>query len=204
MALSPNQERAEWARTPGTVARWRASRMRRSRPRSVLPITVSPSRTRASPSTVPRASSTRSARGFSLPLTDSTSTSAAVSATASPRMSSIRWPSRGQAVGAEDVVELRLAVPLALGQPLDHQYAGQAEGAAGELPVPGSGHRHRPRRDVPPADLFAGLGVDHRDRRVEDYPGPDHRAAPDPGALGDHGPAADQRLVLDHHRPGVR
>src|SRR4051812_9693231 len=77
--------------------------------------------------------------------------------------------SDSDAVAAEDVVELGLVMTLALGEPLDDEGARQPEGAARELAEAGALHDDAPRRHVAAADLVARLGVDHRDRRVQDH-----------------------------------
>ena len=57
-----------------------------------------------------------------------------------------RHRSRRDAVVPEDVVELRLVVALALGEPLDDEHAGEEELAAGELAPARGLDGHRPRR----------------------------------------------------------
>ena len=78
--------------------------------------------------------------------------------------------SRRELVLAQDGLELRLVVALPGVEALDHQHAGQEELPTGVLAATGGADGHAPRRDRPPADLLTGLGVDDRDRRVEDGP----------------------------------
>src|SRR3954447_14581689 len=93
--------------------------------------------------------------------------------------------SDGDAVAAEDVVELGLVVALALGQALDDEGAREPERAARELPEAGALHDDAPRRHVAAADLVARLAVDDRDRRVQDHARPQHGAAAHTGPFGD-------------------
>ena len=56
-----------------------------------------------------------------------------------------------------------------------------------------------------PRDLFAGLcGEGLNDRRIQVCPSPRDRTASRTNALGDHAPASDESVVLDHNVHGVR
>ena len=105
---------------------------------------------------------------------------------------------------AKDLVELHLVVALTLGQRLEDQHAGKEELAARKLSTTRGPDSHRPSRDLASADLGTGLRVDDRDRGVQDRAGTKHRPTPHAGPLHHHAAAADERLVLDHHRPGIR
>jgi len=52
--------------------------------------------------------------------------------------------------------------------------------------------------------MMRAQGVDDRDRRVQDHSSSEHRTSSDAGALGDHGTAVDERVVLDDDRGGLR
>src|SRR5271165_2645343 len=180
-----------------TVSRWPARISRRSRPRCVRATTLSPTRSTVRPPTARSSAATRSASGPSDPLGDGTATSSAARASRS-----FTGPgggrSRAHAVLAQDGVQVHLVVALARLEPAQNQHAGQEELAPRELPAAAARDGDRPRRHDPPVDLGPGLGVDDRDGRVEDGPGPEHRSPPDPGPVGHHAPAAHEGIVLDH------
>src|SRR5690606_28163687 len=191
----------------GTVSMWPATTTRSLRPREVRATTALPSRMTSRCRRSRRDASMRSASSRSPPLTDSTSTICAARTSARCVRSSpmrVEPPSGVDTVLAQDVVELRLVVALPFLQPLEHQYARQAEGAAGELLLPGAAHGDAPVGDAAPADLLTGLHVDHRHGRRQDRARADDGAPAHPGPFDDHGAAAEQRVVLDDHGHGVR
>src|SRR5205085_7903222 len=65
-------------------------------------------------------------------------------------------------------------------------------------------HGDRPRRNDAARHLFAGLGVDDGNRRVEHRALADDAAFADACALRDHRAATDHRLATDHHRRRLR
>src|SRR5579875_529719 len=104
----------------------------------------------------------------------------------------------------ENPVERDLVGRRALGQPAQHEHAGQAELAPGEPAAVGAADADRPRRDLAAREFLAGLRIDDVRAAGQDRPGAEHCPGPDPGAVHDHAPGADERLVLDHHRDRVR
>ena len=52
-------------------------------------------------------------------------------------------------------------------------------------------------------DLLSRLCIDDRDRRVEDRPCAQHGTSADASSFDHHRATPDERLVFDHHRPGV-
>src|SRR5487761_1660071 len=133
------------------------------------------------------------------------STSSAVRASRStPGLTPTLRQSCRDAVGAEDLVQLRLVVALPLAEPPQHDDARQEEFAAGQLPAPHGADGDAPGRDDPAPEVGTGLTIDLRDGGVENRALAEHRATTHPSALGHHRAAADHDVVLDHDRHGVR
>src|SRR4051794_21403230 len=84
------------------------------------------------------------------------------------------------AVAAEDVVELGLVMALALREALHHQHAGQTKRPTRIFTGSRCADSHRPWGHMAAADLVARLGVDDRDRRVEDDTFAEHGTPTDP------------------------
>src|SRR6201989_761634 len=108
------------------------------------------------------------------------------------------------AVVPQNFVQRGFVVAVTLGQPPQHQHAGQAELAAGELAGPGAADAHRPGRRLTPGQFLPGLGVDHVHAGAQDRARAQHRALTDPGPFHDHAPGADEGVVTHHHRHRVR
>ena len=105
---------------------------------------------------------------------------------------------------AQEIVELALVVSLAGLESLDHEHAREAELTARERPRPRCLDGHATRRHHSPTQLLAGLGIDDRDRAGENDPGTDERTVADAGAFDDHRAAADDAVVADDDRRGLR
>ena len=84
---------------------------------------------------------------------------------------------------------------------LDDHRAGEAGAAV--LARQRAGDDNRIRRDPAVADL-AGGAVDDLGRSAEEHAHRQHRALLDDHAFGDFGARADEAIVLDDHRPGLK
>src|SRR5215472_13871385 len=105
---------------------------------------------------------------------------------------------------AQDGVELGLAVPAALRKPPQHEQAGHAVLASGELARPRAADAHRPCRDFSRRQLVAGLHVDHVRRLRQDRARAKDGAFAHPRAAYDHAPGPDHGFVLDDDRHRFR
>ena len=87
---------------------------------------------------------------------------------------------------------------------LDDEHAGQSELAAGEGPGSGGGDRHAPGRHHSAAEFLAGGRIDDGDGTGQDASGTEHGAVADPGTLRHDATAADECVVADEDRRGLR
>lgn len=109
---------------------------------------------------------------------------------------------QGDAVCAEDIVDGSLVMALTWIEVLDYQCTREAVSAAGEFARAGPEDCDCPWRHLSAAEFVAGGRVDDWDRVIENDARADNCSRSYAGAVGDHRPASNERVVFDDDRSG--